>query len=97
MQFHGHNENVRNEFSYGLRGEQDQVGDVRFHLREDLIAQAIGLPQEGEHWSKLQPIDKILLPPLCKDDTLEPRWGKGCHKDVYEAIIKDFFFNCRSM
>ena len=50
--FDGHNDNVILAFAESFDGERATVGNLNFRLSEDILAQIIGLPQQGERFFK---------------------------------------------
>jgi hypothetical protein len=50
--FDGYNLAVAQAFAQTFDGFRAKVGDVQLEVTEDFIAQATGLPQEGEKWFK---------------------------------------------
>ena len=50
--FSGFNLETSRVFAASFDGIKAQVGDIKFRLTEELVSQAIGLPQIGEHWYK---------------------------------------------
>ena len=65
--FSGHNVEVTKQFAMIFRENVAQIGDVKFIIDEDKIAEARKLPQTGECWFKGGKVDKkkcrsLLLP-----------------------------------
>ena len=50
--FDGYNEQVSLDFAETFDGEGVIVGNLHFRLSEDILAQIIGLPQQGERFFK---------------------------------------------
>ena len=50
--FNGHNEQASLVFAETFDGERVRVGNFQFRLSEDILAQVIGLPQQGERFFK---------------------------------------------
>ena len=50
--FDGHNDNVSLAFANLFDGERATVGNLNFRLSEDILAQIVGLPQQGERFFK---------------------------------------------
>ena len=45
--FDGYNEKASWEFAHSFDGERATIGNFTFRLSEDILAQIIGLPQQG--------------------------------------------------
>jgi len=52
MKFEGYNLVVAQAFAQTFDGFRAKVGDVQLEVTKYFMAQAIGLPQEGEKWFK---------------------------------------------
>ena len=50
--FDGYNEKDSLEFSHSFDGERATIGNFNFRLSKDILAQIIGLPQQGERFFK---------------------------------------------
>ena len=65
--FDGHNDNVILPFADLFDGERAIVGNLNFRLSEDILAQIIGLPQQGERFFKTKQFkEKGWIPFLCR-------------------------------
>ena len=66
--FSGHNMEVTKLFALSLKENMAQIGDFKFIIDEDKIAEEMRLPQTGEHWFKGGKVNKkkwqSLLMPL---------------------------------
>ena len=75
--FSGHNMEVTNQIALIFKENVAQIGDFKFIIDEDKIAEATKLPQTGERWFKGGKVDKkkcqSLLLPLPKVEY----WGFG--------------------
>ena len=65
--FSGHNMEVTKHFALSFKENVAQIGDVKFTINEDKIAEAMKLPQTGERWFKGGKVNKkkfrsLLLP-----------------------------------
>ena len=76
--FDGYNEKVSLEFSYSFDRERDTVSNFTFILSEDIMAQIIGLPQQGERFFKTKQFEeKAWTPFLCRSRAGLVKWKKG--------------------
>ena len=76
--FDGYNENVSLEFSYSFDGERATIGNFTFRLFEVILAQTIGLPQQGERFFKTKQFEeKAWVPFLCRSREGLVKWKKG--------------------
>jgi hypothetical protein len=57
--FRGFNLDVAKEFAKTFDGVRVKVGDVQFHIEEDFVAKATGLPLSGDKWFKNARIENI--------------------------------------
>ena len=65
--FYGHNDNVSLAFVDSFDGERATVGNLNFRLFVDILAQIIGLPQQGERFFKTKQFkEKAWIPFLCR-------------------------------
>ena len=75
--FDGYNEKVSLAFSYSFDGERATVGNFTFRLYEDIMAQIIGLPQQGERFFKKKLFEeKAWIPFLCISRAGSIKWKK---------------------
>ena len=94
--FSGHNAEVTKQFAMNFRENVAQIGDVKFIIDEDKIAEATKLPQTGERWFKGGKVEKkkcrSLLLPLPANAKLKigvsvkflkPEW-----RAFYEILVK---------
>ena len=76
--FDGHNDNVSLAFAESFDGERSIVGNLNFRLSEDILAQIIGLPQQGERLFKTKQFkEKAWITFLCKSRAGSVNWKKG--------------------
>ena len=94
--FDGHHAEVTKMFAMNLNDDVVQIGNFKFIINEDKIAEATQLPQVGERWFKGSKVNKkmclSLLLPL-PDNTklkigvpvkfLKPEW-----RDFYEILVR---------
>ena len=73
----GHHTKVSYKFSQGLDNDIVTFDALKIELTRELSAEATGIPDEGEYWSKKVPFtfdsQNYLLPNVVED------WGKGVH------------------
>ena len=75
--FDGHNEHVSLAFAKTFNGEGVIVGNLHFRLSEDILAQIIGLPQQGERFFKTKQFkEKAWIPFLCSSRARSVNWNK---------------------
>ena len=94
--FSGHNAEVTKQFAMSLRENVAQIGDFKFIVDEDKIAEATKLPQTGECWFKGGKVDKkrcrSLLLPLPANSKLKigvsVRFLKLEWRAFYEIIVR---------
>ena len=65
--FDGHNEQASLAFAETFDGEGVIAGNLHFRLSEDILAQIIGLPQQGESFSRLSNSKRKHGYPFCAD------------------------------
>ena len=74
---HGHQTKVSDKFAQGLDKDIVTFDTLKIELTGELIAEATGIPDEGEYWFKKVPFtfdsQNYLLPNVVAD------WGKGVH------------------
>ena len=76
--FDGHNNHVSLAFAETFDGERVIVGNLNFRLSEDILAQIIGLPQQGERFFKTKQFkEKAWIPFLCRSRAGSVNWKKG--------------------
>ena len=76
--FDGHNDHVSLVFAETFDGEKVVVGNLHFRLSEDILAQIIGLPQQGERFFKTKQFkEKAWIPFLCRSRAGSVNWKKG--------------------
>ena len=76
--FDGHNDNDSLSFADSFDGERAIVGNLNFRLTEDILAQIIGLPQQGEIFFKTKQLkEKAWIPFLCRSREGSVNWKKG--------------------
>ena len=76
--FDGHNDNVSLVFAESFDGERATLGDLNFILSKDILAQIIGLPQQGERFFKTKQFkEKAWIPFLCRSRVGSVNWKKG--------------------
>ena len=76
--FDGHNDNVSLAFADSFDGERATVGNLNFRLSEDILAQIVGLPQQGERFFKTKQFkEKAWIPFLCRSREGAVNWKKG--------------------
>ena len=101
--FSGNNAEVTKQFAMSLRENVAQIGDFKFIVDEDKIAEATKLPQTGECWFKGGNVDKkrcrSLLLPLPANAKLKvgvsvkflkPEWRAS-----YEILVRYVFCDGR--
>ena len=75
--FDGYHSEVSYEFAQGLEKDTFLFNTLKIELTRELIAEAIGIADEGEFWFKKVPFafnsNNFLLPNVIED------WGKGVH------------------
>ena len=94
--FSGHNVEVTKRFAMSFKENVAQIGDFKFIIDEDKIAEATKLPQTRERWFKGGKVDKkrcrSLLLPLAANAKLKigvsvkflkPKW-----RAFYEILVR---------
>ena len=76
--FDGYNEKASWEFAHSFDGERATIGKFTFRLSEYILAQMIGLPQQGERFFKIKQFEeKAWVPFLCRSRESSVKWKKG--------------------
>ena len=76
--FDGCNEKASWEFAHSFDGERATIGNFTFMLSEYILAQIIGLPQQGERFFKTKQFEeKAWVPFLCRSRAGSVKWKKG--------------------
>lgn len=58
QKFKGYNKEVTKAFAQSFDGQMVEIGDLKLTVTEATVANAIGLPQEGEQWFKNKSVDE---------------------------------------
>ena len=76
--FDGQNEQASIDFAETFDREGVIVGNLHFRLSEDILAQIIVLPQQGEIFFKTKQFkEKAWIPFLCRSRAGSVNWKKG--------------------
>jgi len=75
--FKGHHEGISLSFAQKYDGESVLFGDMKLTITETTIAEAIGLPMDGQKYFKRVIVDRKLYQKFLKPEYQDPDWTKG--------------------